>query len=116
MVSQAFGSGSTGTLACAVFANSRTSRLTVSFQTRTGNSDVRHGSRTVSKLAAAFLPVVNFVKIPRDEAVAIGHFDFGKRRGVDHVVFLDDVIAKQNEGRERVDFIYLERTFLVARH
>src|ERR1700676_4799948 len=72
--------------------------------------------RAVPELAAALLPIVNFVQILGYESVTIGHFDFGESRGVDDVVFLDDVIAVQDERREGIDLIDLERSFLNPRH
>ena len=76
----------------------------------------RERSGAMPELAASLLPIVNFVKILGNESIAIGHFYFGESRGVDDVIFLDDVIAIQDERREGIDFIDLERSFLIPRH
>src|SRR5437667_303502 len=64
----------------------------------------------VSLLAGHVGPRVGY------KAVPVWHLHLRQRPRVDHGIFLDDPILKQQPGDHRVDFIGVERTRRVERH
>src|SRR6266436_7148283 len=63
-------------------------------------------SRTMPQLASPFLGIVNFLELLRDETIAIGHLNLRQNLGVDHVIFFDDIVAKEHEGRKRINLVH----------
>src|SRR5579863_4113018 len=99
-----------------IFFVIRFSLLSTSLAASVAHDPRQIASRAMAELAAALLPIVDFVGVLRDESVAIRHFDFRQARGVHYVVFLDDLVAEKNERRQGIYFVRLERALLVAGH
>ena len=49
-----------------------------------------------------------------DETVAVGHLDLGQALGVQHRVLLHDAVDRQDIGRQRIDFVIVQRVRAVT--
>src|SRR5882762_5394329 len=59
---------------------------------------------------------LDLVRKTDDESVAVGHAHLGQRFGVHRVVLADQLVLREDEGGERIDFVVGERARLLPGH